>query len=222
MASCVSTRFVCPRASSKTASPPAELWKKLSACASDPVVGVRYQLAFTLGEIRHPERLGVLAQIARRDAAEPMMRAAVLSSLAEGAGEMFSLLANETVRTRRRLVARKSCVSWPRWWEPPTSRPIWRACGRLWSRRAIPWSRFPLARGLGDGLRRAGSSFEKAGVIWNRCWTALLPRPPTPRRRNRRGWRPSLCLPSGTALKARKRCCPCWMPSSRRPSNWPL
>src|SRR5216117_3207602 len=76
--------------------PSLELWKKLSACASDSVVGVRYQLAFSLGEIRHPERLGVLAQIARRDAAEPMMRAAVLSSLTEGAGEMFSLLADET------------------------------------------------------------------------------------------------------------------------------
>src|SRR6185503_5870555 len=72
-----------------------ELWQKLLERASDPVIGVRYQLAFTLGEIRHPERLGVLAQIARRDAAEPMMRAAVLSSLAEGAGEMFGLLASE-------------------------------------------------------------------------------------------------------------------------------
>src|SRR6185503_7198999 len=76
--------------------PSRELWTRLSACASDPVVGVRYQLAFTLGELRHPERLDVLAQIARRDAAEPMMRAAVLSSLAEGAGEMFSLLSSET------------------------------------------------------------------------------------------------------------------------------
>jgi HEAT repeat protein len=62
--------------------PSRDLWTKLSACASDSAVGVRYQLAFSLGEIRHPERLGVLAQIARRDAAEPMMRAAVLSSLA--------------------------------------------------------------------------------------------------------------------------------------------
>src|SRR3989442_10951997 len=76
--------------------PSRELWKKLSACASDSVVGVRYQLAFSLGEIRHPDRLSVLAQIARRDPAEPMMRAAVLSSLAEGAGEMFSLLSSET------------------------------------------------------------------------------------------------------------------------------
>src|SRR5207244_9092645 len=76
--------------------PSPELWKKLSGRASDPVIGVRYQLAFTLGEVRHPERLAVLTQIARRDAAEPMMRAAVLSSLAEGAGEMFHSLANES------------------------------------------------------------------------------------------------------------------------------
>src|SRR5678815_811497 len=76
--------------------PSPELWKKLRKLASDPVIGVRYQLAFTLGEVRHPERLAALMEIARRDAAEPMMRAAVLSSLAEGAAEMFHLLLNES------------------------------------------------------------------------------------------------------------------------------
>src|SRR5437773_808165 len=76
--------------------PSGELWKKLRERAADPVIGVRYQLAFTLGEIRHPDRLEVLTQIARRDSGEPMMRAAVLSSLAEGAAEMFHLLANES------------------------------------------------------------------------------------------------------------------------------
>src|SRR6185295_5154807 len=76
--------------------PSHELWKKLRERAADPVIGVRYQLAFTLGEVRHPERLAALTQIARRDAAEPMMRAAVLSSLAEGAAEMFHSLANES------------------------------------------------------------------------------------------------------------------------------
>src|SRR6185295_10235662 len=74
--------------------PSRELWKKLRERASDPVIGVRYQLAFTLGEVRHPDRLDALTEIARRDSAEPMMRAAVLSSLAEGAGEMFHALAN--------------------------------------------------------------------------------------------------------------------------------
>jgi putative membrane-bound dehydrogenase-like protein len=56
---------------------------------SDASPWVRYQLAFTLGEIRHPERVTALASIVRRDAGDPWVRAAVLSSLAEGAGEML-------------------------------------------------------------------------------------------------------------------------------------
>src|SRR5207237_2558286 len=76
--------------------PSRQLWKKLREHASDQVIGVRYQLAFTLGEVRHPERVAVLTQIAQRDSSEPMMRAAILSSLREGAAEMFHLLANES------------------------------------------------------------------------------------------------------------------------------
>jgi len=144
--------------------PSRELWRKLSACASDPVVGVRYQLAFSLGEIRHPERLGVLAQIARRDAAEPMMRAAVLSSLAQGAGEMFSLLSNETSAPatstgRPEILHELAAVVGA----ANRSVDLARVREALISTRD-PLVAFPLARGLGDGLRRAGSSFEKAGV----------------------------------------------------------
>jgi putative heme-binding domain-containing protein len=140
--------------------PSGELWKKLSACASDPIVGVRYQLAFTLGEIRHPERVDVLAQIARRDAAEPMMRAAVLSSLAAGAGEMFGLLAGESssaglVEMSRDLASVIGAAA------QPTD--LARVREALISTRE-PVVAFSLARGLGEGLRRAGSSFEKAGV----------------------------------------------------------
>jgi putative membrane-bound dehydrogenase-like protein len=144
--------------------PSADLWTKLAACASDPVLGVRYQLAFTLGEIRHPGRLGVLAQIARRDSAEPMMRAAVLSSLAEGAGEVFNLLASETgvpatpagrPEILRELAAVVGAANQPM--------DLARVRQALVSTRD-PLVAFPLARGLGDGLRRAGSSFEKAGV----------------------------------------------------------
>ncbi len=144
--------------------PSRELWKKLSACASDSAVGVRYQLAFSLGEIRHPERLRVLAQIARRDAAEPMMRAAVLSSLAEGAGEMFSLLASETGEHatptgRRELLRELAAVVGA----ANQRTDLARVRKALVSTRD-PLVAFPLAYGLGDGLRRSGSSFEKAGV----------------------------------------------------------
>jgi putative heme-binding domain-containing protein len=143
--------------------PSLELWKKLSACASDPVVGVRYQLAFTLGEVRHPERLGVLARVARRDAAEPIMRAAIQSSLREGAGEMFSLLASETGELEmagrpdilRELAAVVGAAN--------QSADLARVREFLVSTSDLMMA-FPLARGLGDGLRRSGSSFKKAGV----------------------------------------------------------
>jgi putative heme-binding domain-containing protein len=140
--------------------PSHELWKKLRERASDPVVGVRYQLAFTLGEVRHPEHLAALTQIARRDAAEPMMRAAVLSSLADGAAEMFHLLANENgVASRAEMLRELAGVVGSA--NQPAD--LARVREALISARD-PLVAFPVARGLGNGLRRAGSSFEKAGV----------------------------------------------------------
>jgi putative membrane-bound dehydrogenase-like protein len=97
--------------------PSPQLWQKLRERAGDPIIGVRYQLAFTMGQLRHPERLEVLTQIARQDFAEPMMRAAILSSLAEGAGAMFGSLLKEEARA-----ARKCCESWPAWSAPPKTR----------------------------------------------------------------------------------------------------
>jgi putative membrane-bound dehydrogenase-like protein len=69
------------------------MWQQLSAMGADPSIQVRYQLAFTLGQIHNPGRVQLLADILRRDAGSRWMQAAVLSSLDEGAGEMFSLLA---------------------------------------------------------------------------------------------------------------------------------
>lgn len=140
--------------------PSRELWTELRERASDPVIGVRYQLAFTLGAVRHPERVAVLTQIARRDSAEPMMRAAILSSLAKGAGEMFHELAIETGATDRAPMLRElagviGAASHPselaRVREVLVSAPD-------------PLVAFPIARGLGNGLGRAGSSFDQAGV----------------------------------------------------------
>jgi putative membrane-bound dehydrogenase-like protein len=53
---------------------------------------VRYQLAFTLGELTATARLPALAAIARRDAAHPWLRLAIQSSLADGAGAVFAEL----------------------------------------------------------------------------------------------------------------------------------
>jgi putative membrane-bound dehydrogenase-like protein len=72
----------------------ADLADALVRMTPDPSAWVRYQLAYTLGEIRHPERVTALASIIRRDARDPWVRAAVLSSLAEGTGEMLEHLRN--------------------------------------------------------------------------------------------------------------------------------
>ncbi len=90
------------------------------------------------------------------------MRAAVLSSLAEGAGEMFSLLPSEpgapaTAAGRPEILRELAAVV------GAANQPVDLARVReaLVSARDLLVA-FLLARGLGDGLRRAGSSFEKA------------------------------------------------------------
>jgi len=68
------------------------LQSKLLTLAGDPDPEVRYQLAFTLGELKNPARLEVLAELARRDAADRWMRAAIESSLSAGSAEVLARL----------------------------------------------------------------------------------------------------------------------------------
>ncbi|HVX12858.1 MAG TPA: PVC-type heme-binding CxxCH protein [Pirellulales bacterium] len=72
----------------------AELGKKLLAMVADDDLSVRYQVAFSLGEMRGPERLPALIALARRDAGDPWMRLAIQSSLAAGAAQVLDRLAD--------------------------------------------------------------------------------------------------------------------------------
>ncbi|MEP6663163.1 MAG: PVC-type heme-binding CxxCH protein, partial [Verrucomicrobiota bacterium] len=76
---------------------PSPLMAKLAALKNDPSVNVRYQLAFTLGQTVSPEKASLLAEIARRDHTNAWMCAAVLSSLAQGAGDVFNLLSHDGI-----------------------------------------------------------------------------------------------------------------------------
>lgn len=67
--------------------------KRLLALADDEDLKVRYQVAFSLGQIHTPERLDALARLARRDRDNRWMRMAVQSSLAEGAEVVLDRLA---------------------------------------------------------------------------------------------------------------------------------
>ncbi len=66
---------------------------KLVAMAEDDDARVRYQLAFTLGEIPGMQATATLATIAARDASDRWVRLAVLSSSLGRAGELFSRVA---------------------------------------------------------------------------------------------------------------------------------
>ncbi|MDB6016179.1 MAG: cytochrome c [Pedosphaera sp.] len=71
------------------------LWKQLAARAADPAIAVRYQLAFTLGQLRNPGRAQTLADLLQHDSTNRWMQSAALSSLSDGAGEVFGILAND-------------------------------------------------------------------------------------------------------------------------------
>jgi putative heme-binding domain-containing protein len=60
--------------------------------ASDSDAGVRFQVACTLGEIAGPRAIDALATIARRDASDPWIRTAVLSSVANTSDQLLTRL----------------------------------------------------------------------------------------------------------------------------------
>ncbi len=69
---------------------------KLLSLVNDNELRVRYQLAFSLGELpSSPQRNSALAAIARRDGGDADVRSAVMSSLAEGAGQVLIHFADD-------------------------------------------------------------------------------------------------------------------------------
>lgn len=73
-----------------------EIRAKLLSMVNDPEIIVRYQLAFTLGEIHAPGRNAALASLARQDAGDRWVRLAIFSSLFEGAGDVLAELATDS------------------------------------------------------------------------------------------------------------------------------
>jgi putative membrane-bound dehydrogenase-like protein len=82
----LSERIVQPRGISET------LWRQLRARLADANARVRYQLAFTLGEIAHDGVGDALIEAVERDVELPWVHVAVLSSLGDRAGDVFGRL----------------------------------------------------------------------------------------------------------------------------------
>ena len=62
---------------------------------TDPEAGVRFQVAFTVGEIDDPRAVDALAAIAMGDASDPWIRTAVLSSVADNSHQLLARLLAE-------------------------------------------------------------------------------------------------------------------------------
>src|SRR5207248_8829098 len=69
-----------------------ELANKVLALGEDPDARVRFQAALTLGELPGDEATAALAAIARKDAGDPWLRLAVLSSSGERSERLLELL----------------------------------------------------------------------------------------------------------------------------------
>lgn len=69
--------------------PDHRLRNPVRALAEDGDLEVRYQLAFTCGWIRHPDRLEILENLARNDHGDRWMREAILNSLPTGSAALF-------------------------------------------------------------------------------------------------------------------------------------
>ncbi len=98
------------RLGEKLASSSPVIQRRLLKMTDDDQSRVRYQLAFSLGELpSSPERNAALVSLVRRDRADGYVRVAVLSSLGQGAGDVLRDLAADSdfleAREGRELVA---------------------------------------------------------------------------------------------------------------------
>ncbi|HEY6226695.1 MAG TPA: PVC-type heme-binding CxxCH protein, partial [Verrucomicrobiae bacterium] len=136
--------------------PSEKLLNKLQQLANDPSIRVRYQLAFTLGEIKGPAKIAPLATIAKRDLENSWTQAAILSSLASGAADLF-----KTVSVDAHLRDSKEGQSFLRQLAQiigANNEKNQIADMLQFISQAKPESSFALLRALSDGLQHAGKS----------------------------------------------------------------
>jgi putative heme-binding domain-containing protein len=136
----------------------AALHDRVLALAKDPDPVVRLQAAFTLGASEDARALPVLAEILRRDAADPWIRTAVLSSTADTSDQLLArLLADPSFPGAAALIRELAQVVGVRGKSPEMQRVL----------DATPprgSSAVDVVAGLGDGLKRSGRSLRAAGL----------------------------------------------------------
>jgi putative membrane-bound dehydrogenase-like protein len=136
------------------------LWNQLRLMTEDYSADVRYQLALTLGQIRHEGRPQLLAQMLARAVGDAWMQTSIFSSSGEGAGECFVALANDGATRNNPAgldVLRRLAVMVGTQGTVDEVSPVLDWLDRTAS-DGRQTATYVLASGLGQGLRHAGSS----------------------------------------------------------------
>jgi len=135
---------------------------KLVAMTEDPSILVRYQLAFTMGEVTGPAKIAALAALARRDLASSWSRAAILSSLGQGAGEVFALLSSDSgfcgTKPGQGFLNELAVMIGSRNDRSEVAQAL-----QFINRATEPVLQFGLVRALGDGLKHTGVTLDISG-----------------------------------------------------------
>jgi len=150
---------------------PESLWPRLAALTEDPAPRVRLQLAFTLGGVTNDGAVSALAALARRDAGDRWISAAMLTLMP---GVMSPLAAKLLEDTPFAASAAGESLLVPLVTGIGT-RHDRAEVEALVARFAGAKSSDALVLALGEGLRRAGmefASFDRAGQLTARYTTA--------------------------------------------------
>ncbi|MGH7959935.1 MAG: PVC-type heme-binding CxxCH protein [Opitutaceae bacterium] len=132
--------------------------------AADPDARVRFQTAFTLGELSDPRAQEALATIAKRDATDPWIRTAVLSSVAHTSDQLLArLLADAkfvSSSAATGLVRELAQIVGVRGKKEEIQRVLASAGGGDLASPALR----EIISGIGEGLKRSGKSLRRAGL----------------------------------------------------------
>jgi putative membrane-bound dehydrogenase-like protein len=141
---------------------PEALWTQVRTLGADPSIRVRCQVALTVGEVRPPGRAAVLANVFWRNPDDLWLRAAISSSLAEGAGDLVLTLARDPrIRVNgagQDFMLRLGTMIGVR--NQPQE--VAQVVGFLGQRGIALQPAFALCYALGDGLSQAGASLAQA------------------------------------------------------------
>ena len=135
---------------------------RLQSMADDPSIQVRYQLAFTMGEVNGPAKTATLAALARRDVESSWTRAAILSSLSRGAADVFVRLSSDGAfcgaKSGRDLLNELVRMIGSRNDHQEVARVL-----EFIDQATDSVLRFGLLQALGEGLKRAGAPLDISG-----------------------------------------------------------